>query len=75
MEHWTGTHFEPAWLYQVGVEIHLRHQGRTCPSNNGGVNGVGSSSGVGADDRAEDGAEDCADFFFRSNLLCYRDSP
>ena len=55
MEHWTGTHFEPAWLHQVGVEIHLGHQGRTCPSNNGGVNGVGSGSGVTAADGAEDG--------------------
>ena len=61
VEHWTGTHFEPAWLHQVGVEIHLGHQGRTCPSNNGGVNGVGSGSGVTAVDGAEDGAEDGAD--------------
>jgi hypothetical protein len=32
VEHWTGTHFEPAWLCQVGIEIHLGHHGNPCPS-------------------------------------------
>ena len=32
VEHWTGTHFTPAWLFQVGVEIHLGHNGLPCPN-------------------------------------------
>jgi hypothetical protein len=32
VENWTGTHFKPAWLCQVGVEIHLGHLGNPCPS-------------------------------------------
>jgi hypothetical protein len=35
VEHWTGTHFAPAWLFQVGVEIHLGHHGSPCPSRHG----------------------------------------
>ena len=62
MEHCTGTHFEPTWLHQVGVEIHLGHQGRTCPSNNRGINRDGSGSGVGTDDGAKDGANEEEDW-------------
>lgn len=29
---WDGSSFEGAWLYQVGVEIHLGHQGAPCPT-------------------------------------------
>lgn len=29
---WDGTCFQPAWLYQAGVEIHLGHDGEKCPS-------------------------------------------
>lgn len=32
VEHWKGTHFESAWLCQVGVAIHLGHQGQPCPA-------------------------------------------
>jgi hypothetical protein len=32
VEHWMGTHFQPAWLCQLGVEIHLGHQGKPCPT-------------------------------------------
>lgn len=31
MEHWNGTHFDPAWLCQAGVEIYLGHEGKPCP--------------------------------------------
>ena len=31
VEHWTGSHFDPAWLCQAGVRIHLGHGGRPCP--------------------------------------------
>ena len=33
VEHWTGTFFEPAWLSQANVVIHLGHRGLPCPSN------------------------------------------
>jgi hypothetical protein len=32
VERWTGSHFTPAWLQDVGVAIHLGHQGKPCPS-------------------------------------------
>lgn len=32
VEHWTGAFFEPAWLCQAGVVIHLGHSGLPCPS-------------------------------------------
>lgn len=32
VEHWKGTHFESAWLCQVGVAIHLGHRGQPCPT-------------------------------------------
>jgi CxC2 like cysteine cluster associated with KDZ transposases len=32
VEHWTGTFFEPAWLCQANVVIHLGHAGQPCPS-------------------------------------------
>jgi len=31
VEHWSGTHFEPAWLCQAGVTVHLGHGGFECP--------------------------------------------
>ncbi|KAA1478925.1 hypothetical protein DENSPDRAFT_742297, partial [Dentipellis sp. KUC8613] len=31
MKLWTGTHFRPAWLSELGVCVHLGHQGRRCP--------------------------------------------
>ena len=31
VEHWSGTHFDPTWLCQAGVEIHLGHGGKPCP--------------------------------------------
>ena len=42
VEHWTGAFFEPAWLCQANVVIHLGHGGLPCP-NSVGFNGVGSS--------------------------------
>jgi hypothetical protein len=35
VEHWTGTFFEPAWLCQANVMIHLGHGGLPCPNNIG----------------------------------------
>jgi hypothetical protein len=35
VEHWTGTFFEPAWLCQANVVIHLGHHGLPCPDNVG----------------------------------------
>lgn len=29
---WDGTCFQPAWLYQAGVEVHLGHHGAPCPT-------------------------------------------
>ena len=37
VEHWTGTFFEPAWLCQANVVIHLGHMGSPCPNNLGVV--------------------------------------
>lgn len=31
VEEWTGEFFKPAWLRDVGVEIHLGHGGSPCP--------------------------------------------
>ena len=33
VERWTGIFFEPAWLCQANVVIHLGHGGLRCPSN------------------------------------------
>lgn len=33
VEAWKGTHFEPAWLWQNGVVIHLGHNGAPCPAD------------------------------------------
>ena len=35
MEHWNGTHFDPAWLCQAGVEIHSGHGGKPCTTPTG----------------------------------------
>jgi hypothetical protein len=32
IDHWTGSYYEPAWLFQVGVVLNLGHGGRPCPS-------------------------------------------
>jgi len=32
IDHWTGSFFEPAWLFQVGFILHLSHGGEPCPS-------------------------------------------
>jgi len=51
VENWTGSHFQPAWLCQVGVEIYLGHNGKPCPSRyDTGVNW--SSSGPSSADAA-----------------------
>lgn len=33
IEIWSGTHFSPAWLWQIGLGIHLGHGGKRCPAN------------------------------------------
>ena len=35
VDNWTGTHFEPTWLFQAGVEMHLGHHGLPCPAHRG----------------------------------------
>jgi hypothetical protein len=32
IEHWIGSYFEPAWLFQVGLILHLGHDGQPCSS-------------------------------------------
>lgn len=32
VEHWNGEFYTPAWLRQVGVIVHLGHNGSKCPS-------------------------------------------
>lgn len=32
VEAWKGSHFEPAWLWQNSVVIHLGHNGDKCPT-------------------------------------------
>jgi CxC2 like cysteine cluster associated with KDZ transposases len=32
IDHWTGSFFEPAWLFQVGLVLHLGHDSKPCPS-------------------------------------------
>ena len=31
IEFWQGEFFRPAWLRQVGIQVHCGHQGRPCP--------------------------------------------
>jgi hypothetical protein len=31
IELWTGSHWEPSWLWRLGVCVVLGHQGRRCP--------------------------------------------
>jgi hypothetical protein len=45
VEHWNGAFFEPAWLCQANVVIHLGHGGLPCPANIGFDSTVGSDSG------------------------------
>lgn len=40
VEAWKGTHFEPAWLWQDGVVLHLGHNGSPCPSNQNSTHGI-----------------------------------
>ena len=44
VEHWTGTFFEPAWLCQANVVIHLGHGGLPCPNKIGSEAAVDSDS-------------------------------
>jgi hypothetical protein len=32
VQHWNGTFFEDAWLYQAGVKLFFGHGGKLCPS-------------------------------------------
>ena len=45
VEHWTSSHFQPAWLSQVGIEIHLGHNGNLCPSRDRFEMGARSGDG------------------------------
>ena len=31
IDHWTGTFFEPSWLWKVGICLDLGHRGAQCP--------------------------------------------
>ena len=31
VDHWTGTFFEPSWLWKVGIGLDLGHAGAECP--------------------------------------------
>jgi CxC2 like cysteine cluster associated with KDZ transposases len=31
VDHWTGTFFEPSWLWKVGICLDLGHRGAQCP--------------------------------------------
>jgi CxC2 like cysteine cluster associated with KDZ transposases len=31
IDHWTGTFFEPSWLWKAGICLHLGHGGAQCP--------------------------------------------
>lgn len=31
IERWTGTYYEPSWLWKVGLVLHLGHGGGRCP--------------------------------------------
>ena len=42
VEFWNGTHYEAAWLRQVGVEISLGHHGKPCPMPDARPPGEGS---------------------------------
>src|SRR5271168_634786 len=33
VDHWTGTVFEPSWLWKVGICLDLGHGGAQCPTN------------------------------------------
>src|SRR6202158_2105730 len=32
IERWTGTFYEPSWLWKVGLVIQLGHEGDRCPN-------------------------------------------
>ena len=32
VQHWNGTFFQDAWLYQAGVKLYFGHHGARCPS-------------------------------------------
>ena len=55
VEHWTGSHFEPAWLCQVGVTVNLGHCGAGCPLiSEGSGTLAGSADGVSTDGSDQD---------------------
>ncbi|KAF6764374.1 hypothetical protein DFP72DRAFT_986402 [Ephemerocybe angulata] len=33
IEEWTGSHFEPSWLWRVGTTVYLGHNGSPCPTS------------------------------------------
>ena len=48
VQHWNGTFFEDAWLYQAGVKLFFGHGGKLCPSKqflHGKKNGLWEWSG------------------------------
>jgi hypothetical protein len=69
IQHWAGEYFAPAWMCQVGVEIHLGHNGQPCPSRNRAgpanenlpyvsVDSASESVEPASDDEQDDGWED-----------------
>lgn len=53
VEAWKGTHFEPAWLWQNGLVIHLGHNGDKCP-----VDGYHTLDSLADDDSDSDSEPD-----------------
>jgi CxC2 like cysteine cluster associated with KDZ transposases len=56
VEHWTGTFFEPAWLCQANLVIHLGHEGLPCPNNAEFDGEAGFDPGHLAQSLSDDGA-------------------
>lgn len=59
IESWMGTHFEPAWLWQNGLILHLGHGGDLCPGSPAFDNN--SDSRESDDSNSESGADSKSD--------------
>jgi hypothetical protein len=58
VEAWTGSYFQPSWLRQVGVVIHLGHDGLQCPSSDPSTGYNQGSDSDETDDIDEEGESD-----------------
>lgn len=61
VQHWNGTFFQDAWLYQAGVKLYFGHRGARCPSLLSDRGHSSSASESGAPDREEQGDVDEVD--------------